>query len=166
MVRICLFFVFVALAGFCAAQSSKSISIERLGNDQHIVLDGLINEEVWLTMTPITDFTMQEPLEGGEPTERTEVRIAYDAEHLYMAVTLYDSDPAGIKAFQTRRDAENDDSDSFIWFFDTFLDKRNAYIFEINPAGLMADALLTTGQGSDINRDWDGIWEVETHIGT
>lgn len=147
------------------AQTSKSVTIHRLDPGQKINLDGLVNDSLWKHVTPIADFVMQEPIEGGVPTERTEVRLAYDAENLYIAVTLYDSDPSGIKAFTKGRDGDIDNEDSFTWYFDTYLDQRNAYVFEINPLGLKTDGLLSTGQGSTLNRDWDGIWELKTHIG-
>ena len=157
--------ILALIAVVAIAQPPKTTTIHRISDDLSIILDGHVNDDLWMQIEPVSDFVMQQPVEGAEPTERTEVRLAYDDENLYMAVTLFDSNPAGIKANQTKRDAVNDDSDSFIWFFDTFLDKRSAYIFEINPLGLKSDALLSTGQGSDVNRDWDGIWVLETHIG-
>ncbi len=110
-------------------------------------------------------FLMQEPIEGNEPTEKTEIRVAFDAHNLYIAAIFHDSDPAGIKAFQKRRDASLDTDDRFRWIFDTFNNKRGAYFFEINPFGLRGDGLISSGQGQSLNMDWDGIWKAWTHIG-
>lgn len=132
---------------------------------QEIILDGHLNEGFWQNVPEATDFTMQEPREGGSPSERTVVKIAFDEQNLYIGVMLYDADPDGIKSFQKRRDASLSTDDRFIWLLDTYLDGRNAYVFEINPSGLMGDALLTVGQGSSINKNWDGIWRPWTQIG-
>ena len=129
-------------------------------------LDGKVDEEFWLNIPGNGDFRMQEPIEGGEPTERTEIRVAFDNENLYIAAILYDRDPSGIKAFQMKRDASLRTDDRFMWIFDTFLDKRRGYFFEINPLGLRGDGLLGGGSGGrGTNKDWDGIWKAWTHIG-
>ena len=112
---------------------------------------------------------MSEPFEGGTPTDSTEIRIAYDNKNIYLAIIMYDSDPEGIKAFQRKRDASLRTDDRLVWIFDTFLDRRRAYYFEINPLGMRGDGLLSSGQSGGgrrgINKDWDGIWKAWTHVG-
>jgi hypothetical protein len=88
------------------------------------------------TITPITNFTQQEPNEGGVPTEETEIYVAYDDNYLYIAARMYDSNPAGILAYQRRRNQSLATDDRFMFILDTFNDGRNAYFFETNPAGL------------------------------
>jgi hypothetical protein len=90
-------------------------------------------------------------------TEQTEVRIAFDANSLYMGVICYDSDPDGWIGFQRRRDEFLPADDRFMWTIDTVLDARSGYFFEMNPSGLMADSLF--GVNGD-NRQWDGIWNA------
>lgn len=131
-------------------------------------LDGQILEAVWRDATPITDFTQQEPVEGGTPSERTEIRVIFDRDHLYIGAIFYD-DPAGILAYQRQRDASLGTDDRFMWILDTFLDGRTGYFFEINPAGLMGDGLISGGGGRGgggggfgANKAWDGIWEART----
>ncbi len=134
-------------------------------NGIELLLDGVVDEELWLTIPGNDNFLMQEPKEGGEPTERTQVRVAFDNENLYIAVVCYDSEPSDIKAFQKRRDASLETDDRFRWIFDTFMDKRSAYFFEINPLGLRGDGLISSDQGQTLNQDWDGIWKAWTFIG-
>ncbi len=145
-------------AGQPAAE--KVVHAYRLAAGESFVLDGVLNDAVWEQITPISDFTALEPVEGGAPTERTEVRVAFDTDHLYIAVRLFDREPGGIKGFQRRRDESLATDDRFMWILDTYQDQRNAYYFEINPAGLMGDGLLKTGQGTSVNRAWDGIWRA------
>ena len=143
----------------------RTIQAHRLPESTTIRLDGKLNEAIWHQVPVSTDFTMQEPIEGGDPTEKTEVQIVYDEENIYLGVTLYDSDPSAIKAFQKRRDAGLNTDDRFRWIFDTFHDQRNAYFFEVNPNALRRDALISTGQGISFNRNWDGIWDAKVFIG-
>ena len=133
-----------------------------------IDLDGRILEDIWQSATPITDFMQQEPVEGGTPSERTEIRVIFDTDHLYIGAILYD-DPDGILAYQRQRDAGLNTDDRFMWILDTFLDGRTGYFFEINPAGLMGDGLLGGGGGrggggggGGVSKAWDGIWEART----
>ena len=143
---------------------SKSIDAIPI-NSKEIVLDGKLDEPLWNNITGIKDFLMQEPIEGGKPTENTIIKIAYDENYLYIGAIFYDSEPDEIKAFKMRKDAPLNTDDRFMWILDTYLDGRNAYFFEINPRGLMGDGLLTIGQGRSLNKDWDGIWRPWTHIG-
>ncbi len=136
----------------------------RLPDGQQLSMDGKLDEEIWSEMPVYGDFTMQVPIEGGEPTEKSEIRIAFDRDNLYIAIKFYD-DPNGIKAFQRKRDVSLATDDRFMWILDTFNDGRNAYFFEINPGGLMGDGLLSIGQGFNLNKAWNGIWRVWTHIG-
>ena len=132
---------------------------------EDIKLDGKLDDTFWSDITGISDFLVQEPVEGGDPTEKTTVKVAYDENYLYIGAIFYDSDPDGIKAFKMRKDAPLNTDDRFMWILDTYLDGRNAYFFEINPRGLMGDGLLTIGQGRSLNKDWDGIWRPWTYIG-
>ena len=69
-----------------------------------IVLDGKLNEEIWQQAPPVVDFVQRDPDEGGAPSQRTEARIAYDEEALYVAVRAFDTDSARIVGILTRRD--------------------------------------------------------------
>lgn len=143
----------------------KTIQAFRIENSDEFVFDGRVDESFWERVEPATGFRQQEPHEGADATEPTEVRIAYDEEYLYMGVILYDSNPSGIKANQLRRDARLVADERFTWIFDTFNDQRTAYFMEVNPNALRTDGLLSTGQGNDINLNWDGIWDAKAVVG-
>ena len=148
------------------AVSAAPVSLEAraLTRGVTINLDGRIDESAWAMATPITDFTQQEPVEGAEPSERTEIRVVFDDDNLYIGAILYD-DPEGVMAYQRERDAFLNTDDRFMWILDTFLDGRTGYSFEINAAGLMGDGIISGGGGrfgGSTSRAWDGIWEVRT----
>ena len=137
----------------------------RLPPETQIQLDGHLNEDFWTTVSGSDAFLQQEPEEGGAPTERTLVRVAYTSDYLYIGVICFDSDPNGIQSHQRQRDMSLATDDRFMWILDTYRDGRSAYFFEINPAGLMGDGLLTTDQTITLNKDWDGIWMARTARG-
>ena len=161
------------------ASNDAPVSLEARAftGDIDINLDGRIDEAVWATATPIADFTQQEPVEGAEPSERTEIRVVFDEDNLYIGAIIYD-DPEGVLAFQRERDASLGTDDRFMWILDTFLDGRTGYFFEINAAGLMGDGIIGGGGGGGFgggrvgrggggggggtSKAWDGIWEART----
>src|SRR5688572_16180481 len=134
-----------------------TVEAARLAEGESIELDGRLDEAVWSRALPAKDFIQIDPSNGRPATERTEVRIAFDADALYMGVTAFDSDPDGWLGFERRRDQFLGADDRFMWTIDTFLDARSGYFFEMNPSGLMADSWF--GINGD-NRQWDGIWDA------
>ena len=74
-------------------EGRRTMEAPRMHENEIISLDGVLDEPVWQRAIPARDFVQQDPLFGGEPTERTEVRIAVDEKRLYMGVTCFDSDP-------------------------------------------------------------------------
>lgn len=140
----------------------------RLPEGAQLDLDGRLDEAFWREALPISDFRQREPLEGVTPTERTEVRIVWDSERLYIGVLAFDSEPDRVVARTLQRDRilqarfggprfEGDDGIAVI--LDPFDDDRNGFIFATNPNGALFDALLTD-EGRQVNVDWQGVWQV------
>lgn len=125
-------------------------------------LDGNLDDEVWRKAVPYTDFRMVFPT-TGDPTERTELRILYDNDSLYIGVYCYDSSPSKVCANSMAHDADEDaESDDVIKvLLDPFLDKRNAYIFYVNACGAKSEGLAF---GEHASLDWDGIWDARSEI--
>jgi hypothetical protein len=136
----------------------RTVTAVRLGSQDRIVLDGVFNEPVWSQADPAADFVQQAPNNGAPATERTEVRFAFSTEALYMAVTCFDSEPEKMLGNTMKRDEGLRADDRFMWVIDPFLTAQNGYFFEMNPSGLMADALNSAT--SQVNREWDGIWDA------
>ncbi|MEJ2539288.1 MAG: DUF5916 domain-containing protein [Gemmatimonadota bacterium] len=141
------------------AQLDPALTALPLDSEVQVELDGRLTEPFWSQAIPIDDFTQQVPVQGAEPSERTEIRVAYDTDALYIGAMLYD-DPEGILAYQKRRDQGLGTDDRFMWILDTFQDGRTGYFFEINANGLMGDGLMGGG-GRGVNKSWDGIWEAQ-----
>src|SRR5262245_45292744 len=132
----------------------KVLTALRLNDGEQIKLDGVLDEEAWLRATPARDFIQQDPDNGQPATEPTEVRILFDRDVLDMGVTLFDKQPEDIVHYHRRRDENITADDKFAWIFDTYLDGRSAYYFDMTPGGLMGDAVVANG-GSIGSRDWN-----------
>jgi uncharacterized protein DUF5916 len=145
------------------------------------VLDGRLDDSVWTKAPVLSAFHQHEPFDGSPATERTEVRIVFDDEALYIGARLFDSDPAGIVRGEIRRDANLKEQDAFLVMLDTYLDRQNGFVFGTTPAGIEHDGQVTkegeggfggpsgTGAGPSgttgaANLNWDGTWKVFTSI--
>jgi hypothetical protein len=125
-------------------------------------VDGVLDEPFWETIAPITEFVQREPQEGAPITERTEVRIAYNDRYLYFGFTLHDSNPGGIVKSVLQREGPSQNDDHIIIGLDTFYDRRNAYIFGLNPFGTQEDAIVTDEGQPDWN--WEGVYASNARI--
>src|SRR5688572_32117371 len=70
------------------------------------VIDGRLDDPAWLAASPDDRFIQEQPLEKQAPTERTEMRVSYDDDALYVAFECHDSRPRAVVARPTRRDRE------------------------------------------------------------
>ena len=133
-------------------------------------LDGTLDDPLWQSAIPVTDFRQREPYEGEPPTEKTEVRILYTHRAVFFGIHCYDSQPSRIIATELRRDVSQELNDHFEILIDSSHDRRDAYVFEINPLGTQADGLIVEEQGSNDDTDtdfdpgWDGVWTSEARI--
>ncbi len=142
--------------------------------DQSPTIDGVLDDQVWQKASVVEEFTQQEPREGMPATERTEVRIMYDGKNLLIGVHAFDAQPSAIVATEMRRDSDRLlDEDNFELILDTFNDSRNGYMFVTTPLGAKLEQQISEeGEGNNrlglvntnINKNWDGIWEVAARI--
>ncbi len=145
-------------------QSSPERLTQSSRNERAPRLDGRLADPVWQQASPITDFRQREPYEGQPATERTEVRILYTRNEVYFGVVCHDSVANGPVATQLRRDVTQELDDYFEIVIDSRFDRRNAYVFQINPLGTQRDALITDEQveaTQDGDPGWDGVWTSE-----
>jgi hypothetical protein len=126
-----------------------------------ITVDGRLDEAAWQQVPPLP-LTMYAPVFRGAPTQRTEIRVAYDEEYFYAAGWFFDTDPSGIRVNSLYRDRWNGD-DSFAIYIDAFNDNQTAKWFGTTPAGMRFD-LLVSDDGNTSNDSWDGFWISRTTI--
>ena len=166
-----------------AAPSAAARRATAVRTSTPLTIDGQLDEAAWQQAKPMTDFVQSEPSEGQPATERTEVRILFDDKAIYVGVMCYDSDPMRIVTSDSRRDSALSGQDSFQMILDTYHDRQNGFIFGTTPLGLQYDAQVrnegetirsaptsgtggnTGGAGGGVNVNWDGSWDVKTHVG-
>lgn len=135
----------------------------RAGRTQGAVrIDGKLDEPDWAGVQAGGDFTQSYPKAGQPGTERTEVRILYDDNALYVGVRAFDSHPDSIASQLARRDATSIYSDWIHVIVDSYHDRRNAFRFSANPRGVQKDVLHSDDLAEDLN--WDAVWEVATTV--
>jgi hypothetical protein len=144
-------------------------------------IDGRLDDRAWADAEILTGFVQREPTEGQPVSERTEVRVMYDEEALYVGAWLFDRNPSAAVVGRTLRDASLNDSDAFVLILDTYRDGQNGFVFGTTPTGIEYDGQVTNegqrtggggraagqarqqqGSGGGFNLNWDGSWEVAT----
>ena len=160
------FFTFLLILIFSvilvhAGHSVKYDDVIRANRLQEIIkVDGILSEHVWSNGDGISNFTQREPVEGGIPTQKTLVHVAYDDDAIYIGARMWDTSPDSIVARLGRKD-EWPESDRFGVFLDPYHDKRSGYYFVLNAAGTLADGVLMNDEWDDDS--WDGVWEGRVH---
>jgi hypothetical protein len=125
-------------------------------------VDGKLDEEVYASVPPFGGFIQVVPKAGAPSTERTDVWVMFDGEHMYVAARCWDSaPPERWVANELRRDTNQlRQNDTFGVMFDTFYDRRSGFMFYTNPLGALADYSVVDEGGS--NTDWNPVWNVRT----
>lgn len=141
------------------AQEDEPLVLTRLSSP--IAVDGRLDDAAWAGVEPLP-LTMYYPTHRGSPTERSEIRVAYDDDYLYAAGWFYDSDPEGIRINSLYRDRWNGD-DAFAIYVDAFNDNENAKWFGTTPSAMRFD-ILVSNDGSTLNSSWDAFWDSETTV--
>jgi len=126
-----------------------------------IVVDGRLDEEVWLRTPPSTEFIQRDPDEGKPVSERTELRVAYDASALYVGARLYDREPTKIARQLSRRDREPE-ADAFVLYLDPHHDHLTGAVFGVSAAGVQSDATIYNDSWQDDS--WDAVWQSAVRI--
>lgn len=127
-----------------------------------VEFDGIPDDAAWQAIDPLP-LSMYSPTYQGTPSERTEIRVAYDDEYIWVSAVLHEQDVTNIDAFSLRRDFWSGD-DTFGILLDTFNDDENAVRFVGTPLGARLDYDITR-DGDDVSDTWDTFWDLRTNIG-
>jgi len=120
-------------------------------------IDGDLTEEIWTKASVISQFVVRDPKEGAQPTHDTEVRVVFDADAMYVAVRAMESEPDKIVGMLTRRD-DSSPSDWVAVLIDSYHDRRTAFEFGVNAAGVKYDRYWFNDTNND--RGWDAVWDA------
>lgn len=151
-------FIFFSIGNYTFASSE----LKAVYTDTPPKIDGKVDDAAWENAVRITELIQRTPNEGQPQTEDTEFLILYDKDFIYIGMRCSD-DPKKITANELARDVSLGNDDRVQIIFDTFLDKRNGYWFQIGPKGSIGDALVSEN-GAGFNKQWDGLWEGKAKI--
>lgn len=152
----------LVLIGFGPGVNGNEFSLELAQSTNAPVIDGLLDDPCWRTAAVLTHFVQVLPVEGAAPSERTEVRVLYTPDQLFLGIRCDDDDPDGILAKQMRHDGDFVSDDKVEVVIDSFGRQREGYFFAVNPAGARSEGLV-----EDFNREnplWDTLWRAHARV--
>ena len=166
----------------CIAQKNKSrqnLDFQITFLEGSPIIDGnILGEKLWDKVPIIENLRQIKPDYGLPASEKTSIRVAYTNKSFYVAVVCYDKAPDKIVISDSRRDADLNDEDSFLFILDTYNDQQNGFLFGTNASGMEYDAQINNeGEGNfssnrqqggvigGTNINWDASWEVKTESG-
>ena len=163
-------FSFLSIAGpLCAAQTQPAgahakivPSVRALRLTSPIDLDGRLLEPDWNSAQPATGFKQYDPDEGKPETEKTEIRVLYDDQALYIGARMYDREAKKIRKGLSRRD----DSDINADWISIYLDPRHDHLtgahFQVTSAGSLSDSVIYNDTWEDSS--WDAVWDAKVTV--
>ncbi|MES2805727.1 MAG: DUF5916 domain-containing protein [Bacteroidota bacterium] len=155
-----LLFCFLLLSAF--GYSQKKVLQTKFISEK-IEIDGKLDENTWQTAAIANDFIMFDPDNGKAIPEnkRTEVKVLYDNDAIYIGAIMYDENPGKILREITQRDNFGT-SDLFGVFINGFNDGQQDFQFFVNAADGQADCITTDTNGEDYS--WDAVWKSKAVI--
>jgi hypothetical protein len=160
------FVIILALTQFIILNSSGQDIVRKQYKATKIlvppVINGILDEEIWNTTGEwIDDFTQNEPYDGRPASQRTDFKILFDENNLYVAFKAYDTSPDSIVNRLTRRDHTDGDLVGII--LDSYHDLRTGFLFGVSSAGVKYD-LVFSNDGENEDETWDPNWWVKTSV--
>ncbi len=144
-----------------AVEAAPRPAAAALRTDAPPTVDGRLDDPVWREARPLSGFVQSRPNTGAPATENTVVYFVYDDRALYIGAICHDSEPDRYFISSLKQDFNSGSSDVFGVALDTYLDRRNGFMFLVNPGGALKDVQLFDDSRSE-NQAWEGPIRVET----
>src|SRR5688572_13811923 len=153
-------FCFLPLICFChflsAQKKNESFQVHIKKTSTPVIIDGETNDDSWSAAEIASDFFMVTPMDTGKARVRTDVRMTYDDENIYLLAECYHLLSGRYFVESLRRDFVFGKNDNFLFFLDPFDDQTNGFSFGANAAGAQWDGTMYEGGKVDLN--WDNKW--------
>ncbi len=145
-----------------AAHAIPSPTVVAGRRTSDVTLDGRLDDPAWSTVEPASGFRQAQPKPGDAATQRTEIKLLFDDDAIYVGARMFDDQgAAGVRSQLVRRDQFASNSDLIELIFDTYHNHIGRTIFSVAPSGSRQDA----GQATEFaDPSWDPVWEVKTQI--
>lgn len=169
-----LLYCFLLFLPFTSLSAQTQNAIKATIIKELVTIDGVLDEESWNIAEPVTGFLQYEPVEGAIPSRKTEVKILFGEENLYIGAVMYDN-PSEIERAMGRRDEYNR-ADWFMVSLDSYFNRRVGYTFAVSAAGVQMDGQRSGSGGPGgpggggpnlprgLDNSWDAIWQSEVRI--
>lgn len=159
----CLITFNIVLAQQNKVKETPTLQLKK--SQQLITVDGILNESSWEYADIAKDFVQQFPFDTSLALSKTEVKILYDDNYIYIGAICYDEIMEPYVVQSLKRDFVQKINDAFCIYIDPFNDLTNGFAFCISPFGVQSEGLLQYGGGMGINYSWDNKWlsAVKTH---
>lgn len=154
----------ILLGNLCNAQNSdldfrKDFVIHAAYINEVIQIDGELNESCWAEAQTVSDFKQKRPFYADDADPKTEVKLCFDDDNLYIAAICYQKSPIIIQSRNRDRHWQND---GFAILLDSQNSMTNGYLFGTSAIGAQWEALRSETSG--INDAWNNKWYAETNI--
>jgi len=154
-----LFLAIVPSAIFAQGNSSQTVREKIIIPKTNLSpkIDGRLDEKMWEDAKVIDEFYQYTPQNGAKPTEKTVAYLIYDKDNLYVGFRCYDSEPDKIKATLSQRNMWQNNDYAHI-YLDTYDNKRDNFLFMINPLGVQRNSSETIWRSAGIidSLGWSG----------
>ena len=136
--------------------STYQIKIKKAGAP--IKLDGVLSEQAWLEADVGSDFWLQYPKDNIKASSRTEVRVTYDSDNVYIAAICYDVQEYVVQTL--KRDKSFFEGDGFGVIIDPVNKSTNGFLFGISPFNVQSEELLgpKAPDPENLTFSWDNRW--------
>jgi len=118
-------------------------------------IDGSIEDVAWQAGQWEGEFIQFQPHNGAPPSQKTEFKILFDENNIYVAIKAYDTSIDSIVRRISRRD--NGEGDFVGISFDSYFDRQTGFTFLTNAAGVKND-FIWARDGQLEDDTWDPIW--------
>lgn len=129
---------------FNGRAGATDVAVPRL--DESVVIDGVVDEDVWARAALLTGFSQYRPIDGVAAEDSTEVLLWYSPDALHVAVRAFEPHGTVNATLADRDEIFGDDNVQLL--LDTFDDRRRALVFAMNPLGVQADGVRDESQQS------------------
>lgn len=151
------FLVFMYSFSSMAQKKNESYQIHISKSTSPIRIDGVMDEATWHQAEAADNFFMVLPMDTSMARVKTQVRMSYDNQNLYLIATCFHAVPGPYYVESLRRDFVFGKNDNFLLFMDPFDDQTNGFSFGANAAGAQWDG--TMYEGGKVDLSWDNKWE-------
>ncbi|HVT86336.1 MAG TPA: DUF5916 domain-containing protein [Chitinophagaceae bacterium] len=161
--------IFLSLLLICSQLFSQVKTLQAVKIAQAPKIDGNLDDAAWKDAPIATDFIESFPTFGLKASQKTEVRIVYDNNAIYVGAYLYDDPKLIRKQITARDDEQQNDVDYFSVFLDTYDDHQNGFQFLVTSANVQSDARLGSNLpvenfGDYGDKTWDAVWDSKVSI--